>query len=295
MMDIHPHWQSTGEQGFHVPVGHSSVSRRPAALVGIALVVALGITVVHGIPSFSLSQPESALSGTVSPPPPPPSDTAEIHITDHGPVPASITVRPGQEITWFNDQTAIPHILESETLRGADGALLYTPAIFPGNSAHFSIARNMEPGAYPYDSTTSDAVAGTVVVVADAGTPVAAPAAAGPIAPATNAQNNNDGAAPLIPRFPDDSGGHPGAQPTPPQNQDALLPHNPYMIGSARAHPFDLSGNPVGAAAPSRSVRHAGAPRQPETGASLWIAVTLSLGIFLIGWLANRSQEVSVE
>lgn len=91
----------------------------------------------------------------------------EVHITDDdadGFVPASITVAPGETVTWFNDDDK-PH-----TATGAD---FDTGPIQPGESATVTFD---EGGSFAYSCQFHPMMTGSVEV-GDAGTPEASPAA----------------------------------------------------------------------------------------------------------------------
>lgn len=69
------------------------------------------------------------------------------------------------------------------------------------------------------------------------------------------------------------------------------LPVNPYTVNGTRTHPFDAQGKPITAGSTSsqksqKSTLHAGAPRpitQPETGPALWITLTGTILLLLLG------------
>lgn len=176
MTDLHPHWRSTQDDPIVIP-GPSdshgqnlgqSVSRRPAAVIGILLVCIAGSLMIGNVGDIigqlggdtpgAGSSSSSVLSAT----------GVTIHLTADGVDPAQATILPGQEITWVND-SAIPHILESDDILGEDGASLYTAAIFPGTSVTFRLSPDQPVGTYRYASTTSDNVTGDLVVTTDAG------------------------------------------------------------------------------------------------------------------------------
>lgn len=138
----------------------------PAAVVGIVAFAVLG---------FSLAGGWQAMTAQVTPAPeggaPAASSAAssvgvlKIRITTNGFQPANATGRPGQKITWTNEQS-IPHILTSQTLRDNSGAYLNTPAIFPGGNASFIIGETEPDREHTITSTTDELLIGTVTVSA---------------------------------------------------------------------------------------------------------------------------------
>lgn len=169
MSDLHPHWRSMQEEtspaatetapsrGVKIPIGGRAISRSPAAVTGILLVLVLGFAIFDGLSSLDRTG-ENTLAQNKSGP-------IEILITSEGAMPQTVVARPGQEIVWTN-QDDIPHILESETIVGENGATLYTPAIFPGSQQSFRLAPNHPGGRHTYLSTTSVKIYGEINIVA---------------------------------------------------------------------------------------------------------------------------------
>ncbi|MDO8649315.1 MAG: hypothetical protein Q7R81_06055 [Candidatus Peregrinibacteria bacterium] len=195
MMDLHPHWHTTGREGDagipsipqrtagkRVPVLGALPSRRPAAIVGILLVLGIGYVITtdaspfqgqvdDGVTAEDSSREEEfagdeefpvdeefgeSPDGTLAP--------VEVRITlKQGLVPRSITVSPGQEIIWINEQQ-LPHILESKLLFDETGQYLYTPAIFSGKRESFIISPEQNLGTYEYTSSTSKDIQGEITV-----------------------------------------------------------------------------------------------------------------------------------
>ena len=180
MTDLHPHWHSTGDDspsprpssspvvkgGVHVSV--KPAARLPGAVVGIVTFALIGFTLaggwetitaqVGGSASSTASTSSAAAAPKVELPP------IEIHITGTtGFQPATVTAKPGQKITWVNDQS-IPHILTSQTLRDGSGVFLNTPAIFPGSKESFTIGEKETDREHIVTSTTDQTLRGTVIV-----------------------------------------------------------------------------------------------------------------------------------
>lgn len=278
-----------------IPVTASKVSRRPAAMVGIFLAAALGFTVMNGMDGFQAQIPGTPAKklGTI----------IDIHITPEGGIePKSVDVAPGQKVRFFNDQ-AIPHIMESETLLGENGSLLYTPAIFPGSSEEFTISTLQELGRHSYLSTTSVDVFGEINVIDPKNAAPAAqkppliPAMAEPSEPEPMEETFNEDPTEVMPD--DQPGtidssdplGSPASVTNPagdesPGDLEALLPYNPYTVGSPTQHP-SAANDP----------QHKGAPLigragfkpygNTETGPALWIVSILSIAALY--WITRKA------
>lgn len=153
MILIHPHWQSTDaspppppkKEAVHIRISHAPGSRRPAAFIGIFLVLLLSILLIQNVHTLTGQLTESSLV---------------IRITTMGLEPASITVPSGTTITWKNADTK-PHILSSDTLQTTDG-LLYSTAIFQEEEFHATVSEQSSQGEYPYVSLTDPKISGTV-------------------------------------------------------------------------------------------------------------------------------------
>lgn len=180
MTDLHPHWRATGDENA-VPVRVAApaagataritvrpASRMPAAVISMLLISGIGITAVGGWQALrgqvgsgsgsAIPKSSSSSSRRMDKP-------AQVHIIETGFSPPDITVRPGQQIVWYNDQT-IPHILTSQTLRDGSGAYLNTPAIFPGSLATFTVGTFETDKRHAYGSTTDPTLVGSIVVSA---------------------------------------------------------------------------------------------------------------------------------
>lgn len=153
------HWQSDdgeavpvrvhGAQAETAAVPLSSVSRRPAAIVGIIAVLAMGVAAMNMGGGFT-----AQVGGETV-----------IRITASGFTPKSVTVAPGATVRWRNDD-AIPHILASGTLNTEETSPLESLPIFPGEEYAAVITADAQPGTYDYISRTSD-FNGTVIVQGD--------------------------------------------------------------------------------------------------------------------------------
>lgn len=156
MTNLHPHWQSTEDEQV-VPVRaraadatSAKVSRLPAAIVGIAIMIG-GVTYSFGGVSELLGQLMN------------PTPDITMRLTQDGPDPDPATVRPGNVIRFVNEDQ-IPHVLSSETLPTPDGKKFVTPIIFAGSDYFYTLPLNAAEGAYPFISETNPEFSGEIVV-----------------------------------------------------------------------------------------------------------------------------------
>jgi plastocyanin len=300
MKMMHPAWHATAEESsrgdgsaVRIPIGPARHTRAYAAVLGILAVLAGGFLLVEDLPSLVAQFSNPSIRTT------PPAGTITIRITSFGLQPQSVAARPGQEIVWSNE-TQLPHILESETLRDASGALLYTPAIFPNSTYHFTIASDQEAGKHMYASTTDQNVNGEVTIVAEqgaatsvSGTPslmaqqlTGQPGTQIPAGPATRST------AQLQAQIPADTGTD--------NAQDELIPTNPYTVGGNRQHPFDAAGNPIeslfpqdtvggfGTAAPLAAQTTRRPAMQPATGPELGLLIVSLISVASLAIVTRR-------
>lgn len=283
MSDIHPHWHAIDQEepeasgasvrvsspnATRIPIGLSHVSRQPAAVVGILVVIGISFLLIRGA-----QEGTEQLRGSV-----------EVLITQNGLEPATVTVQQGQEITWINQQD-MPHILESRTLCSAADDCLYTRTLFQNDRYTFTVSAGMEPGTYTYSSSTSEDIAGQIIVTKrqeEVPAKVAASTwgnllAQTPQQETMDMENPED--VPFNDSFPNpETFGNPVDNPEPLGNPNpAILPRNPYTAGSDRIGPSVDFGNE-----PAPEFFEGGGPmRQPETGMSIWlVAMGSLLGIY---------------
>jgi hypothetical protein len=265
-MDLHPHWNTTGDDvkksSVSVPIDtddnellseiphhHHSTSRRPAALTGIAIAIALGLTYSNDWDMLSdIQLPNVAtiigqLTSTNATGP----VIQELQITDSGLSPKSVIAKQGESIFFVNG-SGIPQIIEFEArFTGEGNPSLTSAAIFPGSRESVTIPLTTIPGLYSFFSSTDPDIKGQILVQ---------PAAASNSSQGTGI--NTDGV-PLpggnfdytIP------GGSTSSGPTGPvvinagnTSSSAVdpadnIPLNPYTAGSNTQHPFDAEGNPI--------------------------------------------------
>jgi len=319
--DMHPNWDSTDNEEQSVPVHITpeapqepakeptpapppsqpiQVSRQPAALAGILLVVAVGFTFYKGVES---------LRGQLT-------DTVEIRMTNFGFEPDTVQVDYGMTITWIND-TNEPQTITSDEICADDGTedCLNLGPIAPGSSATYTVSDDMYEDIYSY-TRLSDRVIGDIIVgsageffgeldamAEEEGFEEAivsneeAPAPTG-LQELQNMQGTMEDEEDLdameeqadtVPTIPEpdfftDLPAAPTEVPATPEKTEldipttpAAIPTNPYTIGS----PGVPSAN-VHSGAPAPITQH-NPIRQPETGAGIWMVALLSLvGIYLI-------------
>ena len=312
MTDMHPHWHSTGADAdadadartaepvkIHIEeqeptAGFRGVSRAPAAVVGIAMVLVAGFWAMGGWGMFTgQTTPPAAIAG-------------EIRITPDGPVPDVILAKPGETITWFNDDTG-PHIVSSDTLKTSSGIVLYSSAIFPGSAYSITIAKTSNDATHEYAFSTNPDWKG-YVVVAKKGCPpreilggmdgVDLPRY-DPCRDYEDLKNKSRSSAPSAPRssssaraivqpvssapavqlppvpepFPPTGGGivelpeNETPEQEPPANDP--LPYNPYTVAS------DGTGLPASADTGAGGGKKP--PSQPGSGPELWVTAFLAL------------------
>lgn len=282
MRDIHPHWEAdepvevrvkdrSAEQAPVTPEASEPtvVSRRPAAIVGMLAVLALGYGFFQGVDS---------LTGQVTPSGP------SVRITDTGIVPASLNVEHGQTVTFVNE-TVDEHRIESGTLCSDTGYCLQTGVLNAGQSATFTITPDMRSGTYDYASVGSAELRGSIVIVTE------------------TVDDFTDLSSVLQDSFLDEIRQNPvpsAPAPTTFVAAAGTLPRNPYTVGSERLHPFDGEGDPIPeafgdtdetvrsaatTAAQTTFAQTRGPLRQPETGAGVWIVVVCSI---LVLWRVTK-------
>ena len=323
--DLHPAWLSEpGAEPVAVRVRETAaqqtaparvtVSRRPAAAAGILVVMGL-LASVYGTQDLFPGQ-LSAPSSTTT-------DAAlSIRITETGFDPKTLSVRPGDTVTWINN-AAIPYILTSADIETVDGPLDTSP-IFPESSLAVTIAKGAKTGKFTYISQTSTDTGELMIDAAAA--PASAPS------PATNAVVSSAAPAPVssvtappvaavssAPRVSPSSQPRPSPQPmparseaakAPPQNIPVIpttavgaIPRNPYAINKpSYVDPVQPTSSKASVASSSKG--HGGAPSkpvasvtdhkptsQPGSGPENWIVAIVSvLSLCALGMQAMRKQ-----
>lgn len=335
MTDLHPHWHSTAddETGKRVPnppktknpvrVSVRSASRMPGATAGIVVFALIGFTVAGGWQALNVTDmtgmwhaltaqvgtPESSAPVQVAATDLP---AVEIHITGtSGFQPEKVTVKPGQKITWINDQS-IPHILTSQTLRNGSGVYLNTPAIFPGARESFTVGPNEPSREHSIGSTTDQTLHGTIVVSSSgdsAGSSSRKPAFGGTdginlpsgqgmtLTPASSSSRSSSvrvtrsssSAATVVVSPVEQIPGNGAAPVFPPETFSGVPPTlDAFGAGSPPVNPFDAQLH----AAENNFPPAAPQPReQPHTGPGLWIVCAVTIAAM---WWMTRKYFVRV-
>ncbi len=261
MTHMHPHWQATDEDApVGIPVDSMSAtpvreaiiqprpmvrtaSRKPAAILGILMVMGVGYVAMGG--EFSL--PGQVASGSVS-----------IVLTKDGPDPKSLRVSPGVTVEWKNQDT-IPHVLSFESLVSG-GKELETSPIFPGSTALMLIPKETKTGTYEYLSKTSD-LGGTIVIVAPGA--AAASSSKAPAAIATVSSVSSAMAA---------KSSSPAALPA-----SAVIPVNIHTVGSPGQKPVE----PLHGGAPLAAVMQHKPMTNAASGPANWVLIGMTAVIVL--------------
>ena len=324
MSDIHPHWQTNepddgrevsvdsmgpniGPQ--RIAIGGKEVSRRPAAIAGMLLVVGAAFIFYRGV---------DGLAGSLGS-----SSALLVHITESGLDPEEILVRPGDTITWINDQS-IPHILESDTLCDSVGSCLHTATLFTGESDSFTVSEDIPLGTYEYFSTTAESIVGTIVI-SGAGASESSSSETVPPLKESATTDTVSNSMPIVAKQTSGTDTHTQTQQvvtartgnaarpqgktsvvraeTTEENQ-AMIPRNPYTVDSSREHPFDESGTPVASlfdeggdtgGSDSQAFQDGRGPlRNTESGMGTWIIVGASIvGLWLVTRRALRKTPLA--
>ncbi|MBM3231377.1 hypothetical protein FJZ28_03565 [Candidatus Peregrinibacteria bacterium] len=274
MNELHPHWQST--DGEVVPVRARTqqtqdvppvkevvtVSRKPAAIVGMVAVLVTG--------AFAFKAVDFEVVGQASN-----QKTVNVRITDSGFMPKNVEVEHGETITWTNE-TDVQHAVQSALLCSNTGFCLQTAALGKNAKGSFTITPDIPAGSYAYASAKDTKLTGTIEIVTTA---------------AQNFENLPPPANENTPKIPVNPNA--GSTPIPTANSPATtlnpldggsVPVNPYTIDSARSHPFDDKGDPKNIASvtglpkqnPNAIQQNKKPLRQPTTGAGEWIVISLS-------------------
>ncbi|HVW67014.1 MAG TPA: hypothetical protein VHA78_04790 [Candidatus Peribacteraceae bacterium] len=290
MTSLHPQWQSTDDDERAVritSVDHRQresasasktavrASRKPAAIAGIALMLAIGFFWSGGLSNIQSLLGQAATSVTVT-------------ITPNGINPETISVAPGETITWTNGDT-IPHILSSDTLPTSDGSPFMTSAIFPNASTHFLIPLNAQPGTYEYISKTAQNVSGHIIIQGTSAASASQPtvpqeqsSAAAIIPPLATASQPSDA-------FQNTSfSGVPASGATQFSSSSAaaaatgVLPDNPHTVGAQPS----LPARPQAGSTTASITSHTPAS-EPATGPDVDIVIGLSVAALL--WMSRKA------
>ncbi len=293
MTTIHPHWD-TEEGAVSVPVTArkaerapvipaSSVSRRPAALAGIALVLTVGVLAL--VQRGDLALPAQTVA------------TADIRITPTGFVPQAFAISAGQTITWINEDS-IPHILASTNLPTDTSSPLESPPIFPGQRYTVTIPETTLESDYTYISRTSASLNGSVTISA-----LSAAAQEERDRPPVETQPDEipleDTVDDVLPEPAQDDWQDDGF-PTTGGAVRAGLPTNPYTVATAGYRPGGAASSAMstGASRPTATVTAQTVPAaqyhrptsQPSSGMGTWM---LCLVAAYAIWILTRATAAS--
>lgn len=155
MSDLHPHWQSTTQPSAEPSAVSKesnvtakegkSISRFPAAFVGIAIVCVVSLGFFKGVQNIT-----AQLVNEVT-----------VRITVDGFEPEDIFVLPGESIAWINETTS-PAIVESETICNTDEICMYSAVLFEGDTWRYDVPDNLPTGVeHIYTLATGD-LTGTI-------------------------------------------------------------------------------------------------------------------------------------
>ncbi len=280
----------------------ATVSRRPAAMAGIMLVVGLGLSFYGSSTMFTGQsvplEKETAQHSSIA---------NEVRITNDSFEPSTITVAPGDTITW-NNNSDIPHILTSDTLETIDG-LMATSPIFTGSTLSITIKHNAKPGTYTYISQTS-ALSGAIVVVEATHTPSSKTAMAvmtSSSSSSVSSEASSLSSAAVIPSSQSALGEQNAPSPfgaqvigtQPPMGMGAV-PRNPYTAGVVQQTPPTKTPSSVRSTPSSATSLHKGAPldelpvtthkpiRQPGSGPAE-SGVLFVLSVMLVTFICRKS------
>lgn len=281
MNNIHPDWQETEGDAVNVrakisnsvmqnPASRSvTISRKPAAIVGMLLVLGFGIVFFHGV--------DGLITGQVSNQ----GNRKTIMITAQGFSPQTIEVEHGETLVWVNEDTA-SHAVVSSSLCSNTGFCLQTAPLAKGGQGTFTITPDIPSGSYSYGSSANASMKGSIEIITTA---------------AQNFENipspsesNSDG----ISTNPNTSlplGGAPGTFFDPAVNPFSFdrneVPSNPFATGGNNNEPFDAEAKAISAnfePAPTQAqamLMHTKPDSQPSTGTGSWLAVLTSLCVVL--------------
>jgi plastocyanin len=282
MRDVHPHWHTTHDDAEHavpvadtlsrpaqavdavMPQGAVIVSRKPAAIVGILVVLAIGYSLLQGI---------GGLLGQLTT-----EDKVLVRITAQGFNPTSITVKPGQKIVWRNEDS-IPHIIYSDKIQVGQNESFQTSPIFKNGEAEFVMPLEIAKGEFPYASRTKAEFTGiiTVEIPATVSSSVSEPKSSAPSAQSSR-ESSSSSEAFSYPPTPSPTDEYPPLQPEQPTGG---IPQNPYTIDSSVIPNPSMSGQATSRAPLFQQTK--GKPQsQPESGpGAVWVIGIFSAAILL--------------
>lgn len=258
---MHPHWQATDsdetpsvsvdsmsatptqEAVIRKPATVRTASRKPAAALGILLVLGMGYASMGG--SFALLGQVAGAKATVT-------------LTADGPDPETLTVSPGATVEWKN-KDAIPHILSFENLTSG-GKPLETSPIFPDATVTMLVPKTTKAGSYDYISKTSD-LSGTIVIAAEQAQSPSSKAASAPAGTVTSAASSLAVSSTPAAQLP----------------VGALIPVNKHTVGSPNQKPVE----PLHTGAPVRPVTQHKPVANTASGPANWVLIGITTLVVL--------------
>jgi plastocyanin len=271
MTSIHPHWQETdGEQEVPVrtkaaPASSSRVSRAPAAVVGILLMIGIVAVSFGGM---------STLIGQLTNPTP----DVTITLTREGPEPASVTIKPGQVIRFVSDDQ-IPHVLSSDSLPTSDGKTFTTPGMYAGNEYFYTVPASATDATHSYISETNPSFGGTIVVsTATPAPPTPAVSSAAAVTPPVAEASSSAVPLPLAAS---------SSSVTPsPRVTAGVIAVNPYVVGGGKAG----GGKAGGGTVPKQQAITKHTPgMNAGSGPESWIAIACAAAA--LGYTARKALQ----
>lgn len=276
-----PQWQTTDddERPVHVTAAKmpsakqqialpQKASRMPAAAFGIIVFIALGFVFQQGL---------SNLTGQASG-----QEEFVIRITELGVVPTEITLSPGEPIL-FKNESSIPHIISAQTLIMENGKAMETTAIFPQSEETVQIPASIRPGIYPFISTTSTAISGSIIIVAPLAT-------SSSVMSTTSSSGWTPSSIQTTSQYSDTTGSVVDATSFDTVNA-AVIPQNPYTVGSGDI-PLPSRNQPI-TTAPGTNVQANVTLHTPsstaETGSALWVTGLMFAASLLFVWKRANS------
>jgi len=262
---MHPHWQATDDEqvvavsvdslsgpgnGEARPMVVRTASRKPAAIVGILVVLGMGYAAIGG--TLSLPGQVATTDASVS-----------VHLTAKGADPASLTITPGTTVEWVNDDT-IPHVLSFGKLT-VNGKALETPPIFPGSTSTMLVPESVKAGTYSYNSKTST-LSGKIViqeVVADISSSESF------VRKSSEASSASSIALPVtdeeMPAPTDEEGATPS-------RAQIVLPVNFHTVNSPNQGPVE----PLHSGAPLAQITQHKPTKTAESGPAVWVLIAFT-------------------
>lgn len=293
MNEIHPDWQET--EGDSVPVRIKTavnvaesqtpksvtISRKPAAIVGMFLVLGFGALFFYGL--------DGLMTGQVSNQ----GNTKTVTITAQAFSPSTIEVEHGQTIVWINQDVAT-HAVLSSTLCSNTGFCLQTAPLAKGGQGTFTITPDIPSGTYSYSSSTDPLMKGTIDIVTTA---------TDDFENLPSPSETNENGIPVNPNAKQGDIETAGTIFDPTVNPFAFdpneIPSNPFTAKNDNQNSLDSEGSPISALfepAPTQAqtkLMNSKPAHQPTTGPGMWCVILGSM--FLLGWaLRGKLQAIAI-